>query len=178
LTGRGAWIGLVALLAASACSQPALGPSPTDPPPTATTVAATTTSTLKTAEAVARFEACLADRGVDIEPVPFDASGRPRLELVMRGLDFSSPETADALTACAEPLSAGALRLDGGSELREGVVEALAAFSRCVRARGAPGFPDPRAAFDGVGAPFPADEIPLSDPDLGQAVSVCAERLK
>ena len=178
MTGRSARLGLVALLAASACSQPVPEPSPTDPPPTTTTVAATTTSTLETAEAVARFEACLADRGVDMEPVPFDAGGRPRLELVMRGLDFSAPETAEALTACAEPLSAGALSLDARPDLREGVVEALAAFSRCVRAHGAPGFPDPEAGFDGVGGPFAADDIPYSDPDLGRAVSVCGERLR
>jgi len=178
LTGRSRRFGFVALLLASACSQPVLGPSPTDPPPSTTTTTAATTSTLETAEAVARFEACLADRGIDIEPIPFDASGRPRLELVMRGFDFSAPETADALTACAEPLSAGALRLDGSPELRERVEEALAAFSRCVRAHGAPGFPDPAAGFDGVGGPFPADEIPHSDPDLGPAVSVCGERLR
>jgi len=50
------------------------------------------------------FRNCLVANGIDIEPIPLDAQGRPRLELVMRDIDFSDPVSVDALTACSEHL--------------------------------------------------------------------------
>ncbi len=172
-------LGLVATLALSACSGSTSEPSPTNPPPaTTTTVSATTTSTVETLPAIRRYEDCLAEKGIEIEPIPFDAAGRPRLELAMRDIDFFDPDSAAALTACADHLSTGALDLSGDPVLEERMNSLLSDFSACMRAHGVPGFPDPIPDFGGIGSPYPSAEIPYSDPDLEAAVQQCAERLR
>lgn len=179
MNGRLPTLGLVVLLAVAGCSGAGTRPSPTVPlVVTTTTAPVTTTTTIETSVAVAAYEACLEENGIDIEAVPFDAMGRPRLELVMRQVDFSDPESLEALTTCAGHLSTGALDLRDTPELWEDVGRLLAEFSECVRSRGVPTFPDPVPAFAGVGAPFRDVEIPYDDPDLGAAVDVCAERLR
>ena len=123
------------------------------------------------------YEACLVDNGVAIEPIPYDATGRPRLELVMTDVDLTDPETVDALTRCASNLSTGALDLTGSPVLQSEVSDLLKEFSECVRSRGVNEFPDPVADFTGVGGPYPLAEIPYDDPDLADAIGVCRERL-
>lgn len=168
---------LVALLTISACTRPGSVPSPTVPPGTTTTTAGTTTTTIQAAEAIDLYETCLADRGVDIEPIPFDALGRPRLELVMRDIDFTDPDSSAALTACAGHLSTGALDLTRSPILQERVGVLLADFSACVREHGVSDFPEPIPGFAGIGGPFPLAEIPFSDPKLSDAVALCRDRL-
>lgn len=179
MTRRPPTLGLVVLLAVAGCSGTGTRPSPTVPPViTTTTVPATTTTTIETAEAIAAYETCLEENGVDIEPIPFDATGRPRLEMVMREVDFSDPDSVETLTTCAGHLSTGALDLSDTPELWDGVGRLLADFSACVRSHGVPEFPDPVPAFTGVGPPFRDVDIPYDDPDLGTAVEACAERLR
>ena len=167
----------MAALVVSACTEAALQPSPTEPTTPPTTLPGSTTTTQVALEAVTAYETCLADNGVDIEPIPYDATGRPRLELVMRDVDFTDPETVDALTRCASNLSTGALDLTDSPVLRGQVNDLLADFSDCVRRHGVDGFPDPVPGFTGVGGPYPLAEIPYDDPDLGDAIAVCRERI-
>lgn len=145
---------------------------------TTTTVPATTTTTVETAEAIAAYENCLDESGIDIEPIPFDATGRPRLELIMRDLDFSDPATVAGLTECSKYLVTGALDLRDSPVLLDEMGRLLVEFAECVRFHGVPDFPDPIETFAGVGAPFRDTEIPYDDPDLESAVDVCSERLR
>jgi hypothetical protein len=170
---------LGALLTVAGCTGAGTRPSPTvQPVVTTTTVPATTTTTVETDEAITAYEICLEENGIDIEAIPFDAMGRPRLELVMRQVDFSDSESVEALTECAGHLSTGALDLRDTPVLWEDVGRALTEFSECVRSHGIPDFPDPVEGFAGVGAPYPESDIPFSDPDLDVAVDTCAERLR
>lgn len=172
-------LGLVATVVITACSDPTSGPSPTEPPVgTTTTTVASTTTTVETPPAIRRYENCLAENGIEIEPIPFDAAGRPRLELVMRGIDFFDPGSAAALTTCAEHLSSGALDLSGDPILQERMKSLFEEFSVCMRDHGVPEFPDPIPGFSGIGSPYPPAEIPYSDPNLEAAVEGCAERLR
>lgn len=163
-------------MALAACSTQSDGPSPTAIPAT-TTVPPSTTVTVTADVATVLYRECLADEGVDIEPIPFDAQGRPRLDLVMGSVDYSDPDSVAALTTCSGHLATGALDLSGSPSIREGVLSLLTEFSECVRARGVPDFPDPIPGFIGIGDPYPEGEIPFSDPDLEDAVEVCQSRL-
>jgi hypothetical protein len=122
---------------------------------------------------VEAFRTCLDDRGVSIDPIPFDANGRPRLNLAFDRLDFSDVETAKAVTECSGTLGAGALEFVADDLVRRAVVGQLVTFSRCVRAKGIEDFPDPIPGFSGVGSPFPVAEIPYSDPGLAAATEAC-----
>lgn len=165
-----------AALAVTACTPGTDQPSATDAPVTTTTIP-TTTTTASSAEAVIAFRECMAENGVEIEEVPIDAMGRPRLDLVMITLDFSDPEVAQAVSLCSEHLEAGALDLGAEDTLREAIVERLQEFSRCMVDRGVEDFPDPVPGYLGIGPPFPAAEIPYSDPEFGAAVQVCRAAL-
>lgn len=123
------------------------------------------------------FRACLAGRGIDIEPIPLDAQGRPRLELVMRDIDFSDPDSVSALSVCSSHLGTGALESTQTPILQSAVVDLLVEFSDCVRSRGVPEFPDPIPGYHGIGGPYPLAEIPYADPDLPDAVDACMSRL-
>lgn len=167
------WRPLVATtLVAAACTQGPITPSPTDPLPTTTTSPITTT-TVASEAAVAAFEICLATEGLVVEPIPLDATGRPRLEVMVGSLDLTDPATVAALAECSGHLTHGALDLSDQPLLRDDVVGVLVEFSECVRSRGVPDFPDPVPDFDGVGPPYPADEIPYDNPRLGAAVDAC-----
>jgi hypothetical protein len=168
---------LAAVALAAACTSGADGPSATDPPATTTTVPPTTTMTVLSDVAVEEFRACLAENGIEIEEIPLDATGHPRLDMVMVTLDFSDPATAEAVSTCSELLETGALDLGGDEVLREQVLEQLAGFSRCMRDLGVEDFPDPVPGFIGIGSPFPVAEIPYSDPGFADAVAVCREAL-
>lgn len=160
-----------------ACDAPSLAPSPTDPPRQVTTTTLPETVTTVAPEAGAEdFRVCLGIQGIDIAPIPLDAQGRPRLDLVMRDLDLSSPDTVAALDVCAERLVAGPLFM-GETHVREEVVATLVEFAGCMRSRGVPDFPEPVAGFHGLGFPFPPDEIPYEDPDLVAAIAECRERI-
>ena len=171
-------ITVVALLVVTGCQSAPPAPSPTDPSGsvTTTTLPATVT-TIGAAEGVVRFRDCLSDRGVDIEPITLDAQGRPRLDLALGKVDLTQRTVVDALSRCAGHLITGALSLEGSPLIREEMTRSLADFSDCVRSRGVPMFPDPVLGFHGVGFPFPVEEIPYDDPDLGDAVEACRHRI-
>jgi len=164
----------VALVGLTACTGTNATESTTPPPPAATT---TTSTTLPAADSTVAYTDCLREHGVEIDSIRLDANGRPRLDLVNSQLDYSDPVTIEALSVCAGLLSDGALDLGYDSDFRESVMEQLTAFSRCVRARGVGDFPDPIAGFIGIGSPFPAAEIPYSDPGLGAAVAACQQSI-
>jgi hypothetical protein len=140
-------------------------------------MAPTTTVTVLSDVAVEEFRSCLADRGIVIEEVPIDATGHPRLDLVMVTLDFSDPATADAVSACSEHLETGALDIGEDDVLREQILAQLQAFSRCMVEHGVEDFPDPVPGFIGIGSPFPVAEIPYSDPAFAAAVTACRQAL-
>lgn len=153
------------------------GPSATGAPGTTTTIAPTTTTTVGSTVAVDAFRTCLFEHGVEIEEVPLDATGRPRLDLVMATLDFGDPEVAEAVSVCSEHLETGALDLGDEDILRQAILEHLQDFSQCMVNLGVEVFPEPVPGFTGVGSPFPVAEIPYSDPGFAEAVVVCRESL-
>ncbi len=162
---------MLALLAA--CTPEVGGPSGTDPQSTTTTAPTTTSTTTITGVAVEEFRTCLAEHDVDIEEVPLDATGRPRLDLVIRSVDFGDPAVAEALAVCSASLNTGALDLGDDEQLRREVNDELLEFSKCMRANGVEDFPDPVPGFAGVGAPFAVAEIPYGDPELAAASAAC-----
>ena len=161
----------------AACTPELAGPSGTDSLSTSTTAPTTTSTTTTTEAAVEVFQACLGENGVAIEEVPFDATGRPRLELVMMTLDFEDPAVAEALAVCSASLNTGALDLGAEDDLRREINQELNEFSQCMRANGVSDFPDPVPGFAGVGAPFSVAEIPYGDPALAVAAEACRASL-
>lgn len=159
-----------------ACVDVSRSPSPTDTFPTTTSTTSTTAPLTPADAAIDGFSDCLAENGVSVGVIPFDAMGRPRLDLFLAGLDLTDPQTVGALSVCAGHLTTGALDLSDEPEIRDSVLLALREFSECVRSRGVPDFPDPVEGFVGVGAPYPMAEIPYSDPDLAEAVAACRQR--
>ena len=165
-------------LAVAACTPQVRAPSPTAAPAVVTTtVPATTTTTLSIEEATLQFRSCLSERGVAVDEIPFDARGRPRLELALVGVDFGDPGAIESLTECSDLLNDGALDLTIWPQLQETVQAALESFSECVRTHGVLTFPDPVSPFVGIGGPYPLEEIPFEDPDLEAAVAICVERV-
>lgn len=159
------------------CFEDGEGSSPTDPTTPTTTVVTTTTTTAFSAQAVEDFHNCLGENGIEIEEIPADAQGRPRLDLVMLGVDLADPDTSAAVASCSEILSTGALDLTNSPLIGSGVVGLLSEFSECVRSHGVPDFPDPLPGFTGIGGPYPVAEIPYSDPDLESAIDECRGRV-
>jgi len=151
-------------------------PSATDIPATTTTAPGTTTTVVSDV-AVEAFRNCLGENGIVIEAIPLDATGHPRLDLVMATLDFGDPATAEAVSVCSEHLEAGALDVGDDDVLRQIILEQLQGFSRCMVELGVEEFPDPVPGFVGVGSPFPVAEIPYADPGFANAVTVCRARL-
>jgi hypothetical protein len=166
---------LVVLLAG--CTGDSDAPSATAAPQTTTTTGPPTTTTVVSDVAVEAFRSCLAERGIEIEEVPFDATGHPRLDLVMATLDFGDPATAEAISVCSEHLETGALDLGDEDVLRQAILEQLQEFSRCMVDLGVEDFPDPVPGFIGIGSPFPVAEIPYSDPGFATAATACREAL-
>jgi hypothetical protein len=164
---------LALILVLAACTPDSGGPSGTDALPSSTTVPTTTSTTTITGVAVEEFRACLEEHDVVIEEVPLDATGRPRLDLVIASVDFGDPEVAEALALCSASLNTGALDLGGDDQLRREINQELMDFSKCMRVNGVEDFPDPVPGFNGVGAPFAVAEIPYGDPDLASAVADC-----
>jgi hypothetical protein len=164
---------LGAALLTGACTRGNDGPSATSALGSTTTTAPTTTTTVASAEAIEAFRACMIENEVEIEEIPVDATGRPRLDLVMVTLDFGDPAVAEAVSVCSGHLETGALDLGGEDLLRQAILVHLTDFSRCMVGLGVEGFPDPLPGFIGVGSPFPMAEIPYSDPDFANAVEVC-----
>ena len=168
---------LMAALLCAGCTADDAGPSPTDPTIPTTTVPATTTTTLGSVETLELFESCLADNGVEIEPITLDAQGRPRLDLVVPDIDFTNQDTVVAWSLCSSYLATGALDLNSNPILGEKVFDQLVEFSECVRSKGVDSFPDPIDGFSGIGNPYPPAEIPYADPALGPAVEACTNRI-
>lgn len=163
-------VGLAVLLVGACTGDGSVSTTPSTAPSTTTT-----TTTLPSDAATAAYVQCLEEHGVEVDSIRLDANGRPQLDLVNSQLDYSDPMTIEAMTACAEFLSDGALDLADDESLREGVMEQLTLFSRCVRARGVSEFPDPIPGFIGIGSPYPAAEIPYNDPELPAAAEACQE---
>lgn len=159
------------------CTVGSDSPSATGAPETTTTTAPPTTTTVLSNVAVEAFRSCLAERGIEIEEIPFDATGHPRLDLAMATLDFGDPATAEAVSVCSELLETGALDLGDDDVLRQAILEQLQEFSRCMVDLGVEDFPDPVPGFIGIGSPFPVAEIPYSDPGFAIAVTACREAL-
>jgi len=167
----------LASLVLGACTPGPDGPSATDAPVATTTTAPATTTTIASTDAVNTFRACLMDHGIEIEEIPTDATGRPRLDLVLVTLDFGDPLVAEAVSVCSEHLETGALDLGNEDVLRQEILGQLTDFSDCMVDLGVEDFPEPLPGFIGVGSPFPVAEIPYSDPDFGAAVEVCRAAL-
>ncbi len=161
----------------AACTTDSDAPSATDPPATTTTTAPPTTTTILSNVAVEAFRSCLAENGIEIEEIPLDTTGHPRLDLVMATLDFGDPATAEAVSVCSEHLETGALDLGEDDVLREAILTQLEEFSQCMVDLGVEDFPDPVPGFTGIGSPFPVAEIPYSDPAFATAVTACRETL-
>jgi len=166
---------VVVLLAG--CTPDSDGPSATGAPATTTTTPPATTTTVLSNVAVEAFRTCLAEKGIVIEEIPIDATGHPRLDLVMATLDFGDPDTAESVSVCSEHLETGALDLGDDDVLRQAILEQLQEFSQCMVDLGVEDFPDPVPGFTGVGSPFPVAEIPYSDPGFAIAVTACRETL-
>ena len=159
------------------CTSDSDEPSATGAPAATTTTPPTTTTTVLSNVAVEAFRTCLAEREIVIEEIPLDATGHPRLDLVMATLDFGDPATAEAVSVCSEHLETGALDLGDDDVLRQAILEQLQEFSQCMMDLGVEDFPDPVPGFTGVGSPFPVAEIPYSDPGFATAVTACREAL-
>ncbi len=137
----------------------------------------TTTTTIPGRVAAIEYVACLRTEGVEVDDIPIDAHGRPMLNAINDQLNYTDPATVEAVSACAGILSEGALDLGFDETFRQAVVEQLAAFSRCLRARGVDTFPDPVPGFIGIGSPYPVAEIPYDDADLPAAVEACEKTI-
>jgi hypothetical protein len=170
---------LLVLVLVAGCLPQLSGPSPTDPADieTTTTLTGVTATTITAAEGAERFRECLGDHGISVEPIPMDGVGRPRLDLVLRGVDFTVPDVAETLDTCAVHLITGALDLTDSPLISSGVLARLTEFGDCVRARGVPDFPAMVGGFYGIGPPFPIEDIPYDDPDLPAAVEGCRQAL-
>ena len=168
---------LAIAITSTACTIVPQVSSPTLPTTTVTTAPGPTTTTIPADEGTELFRNCFVAAGLDIEPIPLDAQGRPRLDLVMVDIDFSDPDAVDALSACSEYLVAGPLYLSGTPILQANVIGLLTEFSDCIRSRGVSDFPDPISDYNGIGGPYPVDEIPFASPDLAGAVDDCGVRL-
>ena len=105
--------------------------------------------------------------------------GHPESDDDLRtAVDTSTVEFRRALTDCAPILTrVGALDLRRDPELQAVIISQLRAFAECVRGEGIDTFPDPDPAFSGVGSPFPADEVPSTDPLFEAAVETCRDAL-
>ena len=159
------------------CTRGGDGPSATHGPGATTTTAPTTTTTVVSNIAVEAFRTCLGANGIEIEAIPLDATGHPRLDLVLARLDFGDPATAEAVSVCSEHLETGALDIGDDDVLHQAILDQLEDFSRCMVDLGVETFPDPVPGFVGVGSPFPVAEIPYADPQFANAVKVCRESL-
>lgn len=150
-------------------------PSPTDPHGlTTTTTLEVTTITQTRDEGLAAFGECMASEGVAIPEIPRDAMGRPRMGLGLQGIDLGDRAVLDALGLCGEHLANGALDLGSDPEMQELVQSSLQDLVVCLRGRGVSDFPEPVPGYEGLGAPFPVNRIPWTDPDLPSAIRRCA----
>jgi hypothetical protein len=88
-------------------------------------------------------------------------------------VDLTDRAVLDALESCGRHLTNGPLDLSPDPELRDLMQNYLIELAECLRLWGVQDFPDPIPGFDGVGAPFPSNEIPWTDPNLPKAVRQC-----
>ena len=170
---------VVIVLVLSACvQQPGGGPTGDVAPGQPADTTTTTLGRLGIEQATLEFGSCMRSQGIDTPDIRLDAQGRPVLDDLRTAVDTSSVEFRRALTDCAPILTrAGALDLRRDPELQAVIIAQLEAFAECVRNEGIEAFPDPDPAFSGVGSPFPADQVPSTDPSFEAAVAACQEAL-
>ena len=160
-----------ALVVLTACSGAAV---PVETVPVASTITTTTSSTPE--GGAAAFNACVKEAGVDLPELTIDSEGRPRLALLVAGVEILEPDVREALARCSAVLTeSGALAVEG--DLRNRVMGVLREFSQCMREEGMLAFPDPAPGFAGEGDPFPLDEVIRSAPGFSAAADTCATRL-
>jgi len=143
-----------------------------------TPAASTTTTTIPpTPEGgAAAFNSCVEEAGADLPELTVDSEGRPRLALLVAGVEILDPAVRGALARCSALLTeSGALTVEG--DLRNRVMGVLREFSQCMREEGMLAFPDPAPGFAGEGDPFPLDEVIRSAPGFSAAADTCATRL-
>ncbi|MEX1004599.1 MAG: hypothetical protein WD990_10670 [Acidimicrobiia bacterium] len=138
-----------------------------------TTAAVTTTTTLSPAAARLAFVSCLADEGVEVPADAFDADGAPRLGALAESLNTADPAVQEAVVECSPLLtSSQAVDLMADPEVRNLVIEQLAAFAQCMRDQGLADFPDPDVDAP-VDAPFAVEDVPFSSPGFDEALGSC-----
>lgn len=150
------------------------GASTTTATPVPTT-AATTTTTLSPADSRVAFVSCLTDVGVEVPTGAFDADGSPRLGVIAESLDTTEPLVQAAVAECAPLLSVTqAVDLAADPEVRNLVIEQLAAFTQCMRDEGIDEFPDPAGEALAEG-PYAFEDVPFSVPGFDEALATCQD---
>ena len=157
------------------CSPSASDVSTTTVVPAVSTTAATTTTTLSPADARLAFVNCLSDAGVELPPGAFEADGAPRLGPIAESLDTTDPAVQGAVAECAPLLSAAqAADLAADPEVRNLVIEQLAAFTQCMRDQGVSDFPEPDGEAP-VDQPYAPENVPFSAPGFDEALATCQD---
>ena len=165
---------LVLCVLAVGCSpSSSSGSTTTIPTAVSTTAAVTTTTTLSPAEARSAFVNCLTEVGLEIPSGAFEADGAPRLGVIAESLDTTNPAVQAAVAECSPLLTAAqVVDLAADPEVRNLVMEQLAAFTQCMRDQGIVDFPDP-ADGPPADSPFPLEDVPFAEPGFDEALATC-----
>ena len=165
---------LVLCVLAVGCSpSSSSGSTTTVPTAVSTTAAITTTTSLSPSEARSSFVDCLSEGGLEVPSAAFDVDGTPRLGVLAGSLDTTDPAVQAAIAECSPLLSAAqVVDLAADPEVRNLVMEQLAAFTQCMRDQGIAEFPDPA---DGLpdDSPYPLEDVPFAEPGFDEALATC-----
>ena len=157
------------------CSPSSSDISTTTAVTTVSTTVATTTTTFSPADARLAFVNCLSDAGVELPTGAFDADGAPRLGPIAESLDTTDSAVQGAVAECSPLLAAAqAADLAADPEVRNLVIEQLAAFTQCMRDQGVADFPDPDGESP-VDEPYAPEEVPFSAPGFDAAMATCQD---
>lgn len=114
---------------------------------------------------------CMHSHGVPNFPDPVAGEGIPKGQMLQL---VGSPQFSVASSACKHLMPAGGLGPQTAPQPRRIRVAAALAFSRCVRDRGFPNFPDPTAQGQLTPEMVTAAGIDLHQPALLRAGLACA----
>jgi hypothetical protein len=138
------------------------------PPPGGAGIGTSISTTVGTA-AGDRYAACMRAHGVPSFPGP-DSTGTITIT-VSTSLDPGAPAFQQAEAACQHLLPAGR---GPSTAMQERIEKTALAFASCMRAHGAPGYPDPTFSGGGVRQGFgPKDGIDPSSPAFQAAEKAC-----